>query len=179
MSKRYVITGGPGAGKSTLIEALRDDGWTVFKESGRRVIQDRKSRGLPARPELDEFGRAMLEIDEAQYAQHGSANEVAVYDRGVVDTLSYLWIVGGIDRDELVRRQERYRYAMPVFIAPLWPEIYCQDGERDYGYREAVAVHDRLCDCYTDLGYELIELPKVDVPTRLEFVKRVVEGDAK
>ncbi|MGH3624041.1 MAG: AAA family ATPase, partial [Sciscionella sp.] len=41
VSHRFtVITGGPGSGKSTLIEALRSQGFHALAEAGRGIIQD-------------------------------------------------------------------------------------------------------------------------------------------
>ena len=39
-TKLYIITGGPGAGKTTLIEALAIKGLKTFMESAREIIKD-------------------------------------------------------------------------------------------------------------------------------------------
>ena len=36
---RIVLTGGPGVGKTSLIKALDEIGYTTFNEAARRVIQ--------------------------------------------------------------------------------------------------------------------------------------------
>jgi len=46
----YVITGGPGSGKTSLIEALRSRGYNSTVEAGRAIIQDQVAidgRALP------------------------------------------------------------------------------------------------------------------------------------
>ena len=40
-----VITGGPGAGKTTLINLLREAGFATAPEAGRAIIQDQSAIG--------------------------------------------------------------------------------------------------------------------------------------
>ena len=46
----YVITGGPGVGKTTLIEGLRDLGFNTIDEDARKIIKNQveiQGQGLP------------------------------------------------------------------------------------------------------------------------------------
>jgi predicted ATPase len=49
----YVITGSPGSGKSTLIEALAASGIPSMPEAGRAIIQDQVAIGGDALPWSD------------------------------------------------------------------------------------------------------------------------------
>ncbi len=49
----YVITGGPGAGKTSLLEALAAAGHACMPEAGRAVIRDQRAIGGPALPWTD------------------------------------------------------------------------------------------------------------------------------
>ncbi len=49
----FVITGGPGSGKSTLIDALQGRGYARTMEAGRGVIQDQVAIGGSALPWSD------------------------------------------------------------------------------------------------------------------------------
>ena len=60
---RIVITGGPGAGKTTLLLALQARGYTIAGDSARTIIQDRRQRGLSARPNAYEFFHETLRMD--------------------------------------------------------------------------------------------------------------------
>lgn len=46
----FVLTGGPGSGKTTLIEALRTAGFATLPEAGRGIIRDQMAIGGPALP---------------------------------------------------------------------------------------------------------------------------------
>jgi predicted ATPase len=49
----FVITGGPGSGKTTLIEALGARGLRHMSEAGRAIIQDQLAIGGSALPWAD------------------------------------------------------------------------------------------------------------------------------
>ncbi len=56
----HVITGGPGSGKSTLIEALGRRGYAHSIEAGRAIIQDQTAIDGPALPGRDPLAFAEL-----------------------------------------------------------------------------------------------------------------------
>jgi predicted ATPase len=70
-----------------------------------------------------------------------------------------------------VRAAERRRYASKVFIAPPWPEIFEQDGERKQTLAEAEATYHAMVDAYSDQGYQLITLPLAPIAERARFVR--------
>src|SRR5580692_5406506 len=92
----FVITGGPGSGKSTLIEALAGRGIKTMTEAGRAIIQDQVTIGGEALPWSDRsaFAELMLSWEMRSY---GSALELSgpvVFDRGAPDVLGYLRLTG-------------------------------------------------------------------------------------
>ena len=40
MIKRIIITGGPSSGKTSIIDALKDEGYSCFDEVSREIIQE-------------------------------------------------------------------------------------------------------------------------------------------
>ena len=49
----FIITGGPGSGKSTVIDALAKRGISTMSEAGRAIIQDQVAIGGEALPWAD------------------------------------------------------------------------------------------------------------------------------
>ncbi|MBT13409.1 MAG: hypothetical protein CMI02_15405 [Oceanospirillaceae bacterium] len=45
MNWRFVVTGGPGGGKSTLLDALAERGYRIAPEAARRLIKERLAAG--------------------------------------------------------------------------------------------------------------------------------------
>ena len=46
MSKKILITGGPGTGKTSLFNSLISDGFVGFEEKSREVINSYKKKGI-------------------------------------------------------------------------------------------------------------------------------------
>lgn len=59
-----------------------------------------------------------------------------------------------------------------VFLLPPWKEIYVSDTERYETYEQATLLHKHLKETYTSFGYDLIEVPKGSVETRVDFVMK-------
>ena len=64
----------------------------------------------------------------------------------------------------------RLRYNARVFIAPPWKEIYGRDDERRQSWEVAVRTYQIMAEIYSEMGYELVELPRTSVTQRAEFV---------
>ncbi|HCS29047.1 MAG TPA: hypothetical protein DIW43_16440, partial [Spongiibacteraceae bacterium] len=90
MNRRFVITGGPGGGKSTLLDALAERGYRIAPEAARRLIKKRLAEGLASRPDPVTFARAILDSDRAQYRAATDHDGTTFFDRGVLDALYML-----------------------------------------------------------------------------------------
>jgi predicted ATPase len=68
-------------------------------------------------------------------------------------------------------------YYHKIFCTPPWPEIYRLDNERweEYGYAEK--IHDYITKFYSELGYELVEIPKLDISARVDFILSALKSD--
>jgi predicted ATPase len=67
----HVLTGGPGSGKTTLVEALAARGYATAPEAGRTVIREQLAIGGKAIPWIDRqlFAERMLAFDLRNYAE--------------------------------------------------------------------------------------------------------------
>ena len=68
-----------------------------------------------------------------------------------------------------------FRYSPTVFIAPPWQEIFQQDRERQQDFAEAERTYDALMETYQEQKYTLVELPRVPLDQRVEFVLSKVQ----
>src|SRR5262245_29743710 len=92
----FVITGGPGSGKSTLIEGLQSEGYARSIEAGRGIIQDQVAIGGKALPWSDPgaFAEMMLCWEMQSYHIARDYAGPVFFDRGVPDIVGYLRLVG-------------------------------------------------------------------------------------
>lgn len=170
--KFFVLTGGPGSGKTTLIEALRERGFATAPEAGRGIIRDQMAIGGSALPwaEPTLFAEMMLAWEMRSHAAAMREAAPVFFDRGVPDTLAYLQLCSLPVPEHMKIAALRFRYGRRVFIAPPWPDIFEQDEERRQTPQEAWRTYEAMAAIYPQFGYELVELPRVSVQERAEFV---------
>lgn len=177
-TQRVVLAGGPGSGKSTLLHALHLRGHAVAADSARSIIQARRSRSLSPRPSPLEFAQAILRQDIRQYDEQASRSGLVFFERGIVDALGMLREVGALPDNELRAFLSAYPYHRQAFLFPPWEAIYANDAERDQTFAEATRVYRGASEWYRRCGYELVEVPKVDVAERCAYVLQVLGATA-
>jgi predicted ATPase len=168
----FIITGGPGSGKSTVIDALAKRSISTMPEGGRAIIQDQFAIGGKALPWSDPgaFAELMLSWEMRSYRMALSIKAPVVFDRGVPDVLGYLRLTGLSIPSHVERAAQVFRYNRRVFIAPPWREIFQIDAERKQSFEEAQATYEAMIETYSGLGYELIRLPLISVQERVNFL---------
>lgn len=172
----FIVTGAPGAGKTTLLAAAAAAGITVGQEAARAVIQSQAAIDGPAVQwrAAAMFAELMLDRDiQSWQALHGHPGPV-LCDRGIPDLVAYGRMLKLSETDHFARAAMLYRYNATVFFAPPWREIYADDAERVEGWDHAQRICQPMRDVYEELGYRIVELPKVPVAERLVFVKDTI-----
>ena len=181
-SRLVVISGCSGGGKSTLLAELGRRGWPIFPEPGRQVVKEQLAIGGDALP-WEGGGRKFLELVLSralhQMTLAAGLGRTAFFDRGVVDACAGLEEMGWLT-PAFANARDRFRYARRMFLAPPWPEIFATDAERRHGLDAAIAHYERDRGVYLALGHEIIELPRVSVAARADFVlaHTALEGGA-
>lgn len=168
----FVVTGGPGAGKTTLIAALGGLGVRSMPEAGRAIIRDQVRIGGEALPWKDRaaFAELMLGWDIRSHREASGFPGPVMMDRGLPDVIGYLTL-NGLPVPTHMREAARvFRYNPLVFIAPFWNEIFTRDEERRQDAAEAEATCAVMADLYSRLGYRLAHLPLASVEERVAFV---------
>ncbi|MFS0771979.1 AAA family ATPase [Sphingomonas sp. 1P08PE] len=169
----HVVTGGPGSGKTSLIDALSAEGIRCMPEAGRAIIRDQVDIGGTALPwdDREAFAALMLAHELRSYREAVEAGGPVIFDRGIPDVIGYLRLCGLPVPAMVLRAAEQRRYASRVFIAPPWPAIFGQDAERKQTAAEAEATFHAMVDAYSGLGYELVTLPYGSIAERARFVR--------
>ncbi|MGD9844710.1 MAG: AAA family ATPase [Variibacter sp.] len=168
-----VVTGGPGAGKTTLIDALEREGYARTIEAGRAIIREQSEQGGSALPWVDPvaFAARMFEWELRSYRTARAHPGITIFDRGLPDLIGYYALIRREMPDDVRRAAEIHRYNGRVFIAPPWRTIFAQDTERKQDFSEAVGTYLAMVGAYAACGYELVELPCVTVAERVRFVR--------
>ena len=120
------------------------------------------------------FAELMLSWEMRSYHIAEQSSGPVFFDRGVPDVLGYLRVLGAPIPDHMRRAAKTFRYDRTVFLAPPWREIFCQDRERKQDFDEAVRTYESMVAIYTELDYELVEIPRSPVEERVAFILRSI-----
>lgn len=171
-NKIVLFIGGPGSGKTTLIDGLSEKGYICYPEISREVTLEAKKKGIDQlflqNPLL--FSEMLLQGRVKQYNNALNETQPLVFiDRGIPDVLAYMHYIGDSYPKEFDEACKTYKYHK-VFILPPWEEIYVSDNERYETYEQALLIHKHLIETYNSYGYELHEVPKASLEDRMRFV---------
>ena len=141
-----VIIGGPGTGKSTIIDGLIANGYCCYPEISRQVTLEAQKQGIEQlfleKPLL--FSEMLLEGRKKQYENAlKEPHEIVFIDRGIPDVLAYMHYIGDNYPAFFEAACQEYKYSK-IFILPPWEEIYTSDSERYENFEQAKNIEITL-----------------------------------
>lgn len=170
--KKIVITGGPGTGKSTLINELIKRGYTCLEEISRQIILDAKKEGVEQLFLTDPllFSELLLKGRQQQFEDASKLqSDLVFFDRGVPDVLAYMDFIGDIYPQHFFDACKNTKYDT-VFILKPWETIYTSDNERYESFEQALEIHEHLLNTYRKFNYKLIDVPFGTVENRIDYI---------
>ncbi|CAL2081965.1 AAA family ATPase [Tenacibaculum dicentrarchi] len=172
MQQKIVLIGGPGTGKSSILNEFINLGYNCMPEISREVTLRAKKEGIEQlfleQPLL--FSEMLLQGREQQYldAEKNDA-DVIFFDRGIPDVHAYMNYLGSEYPPIFKQKSGQYLYTK-VFMCPPWKSIYKSDNERYETFEQAVEIDEFLKKSYLEIGYEIITVPFGTVKERCDFI---------
>lgn len=168
----FVITGASGGGKSTLIAALAARGLATQPEIGREIVREQVACGGTALPWADRraFCDLLFQRSLAAYDAWAGHPGPVFFDRSFAEALGYEALIGQLPTAAAWAAARARPFAQPVFLCPLWPEIFVPDAERRHDIAFAQADLAATLDAYRALGCRLVEVPRAPLEDRVAFV---------
>jgi predicted ATPase len=172
----FILTGAPGSGKSTILDALGGD-IRVMGEPAREILAEQRATDGDGVHDRDRtlFVALLLQrsIDKYEAAQHEDGP--VMFDRGIPDCIAYAELMD-LDPTPSLEAAETHGYHHEVLILEPWEAIYDTDDERTMSFEQTHPFHDALVDAYTRTGYSLVVVPTGPVEDRAAFVREFIEA---
>mgnify|MGYP001259739747 CR=1 FL=1 len=171
MNTRYIITGAPGTGKSSIINELTKRGYSCAKEISRELISEK----INSNGENLSWNNQVTfenEIIKRRYKQYINSPENCIYffDRSIIDSLAYLNISKLNTSLDIIEIIKKCHFNKTVFYTPIWEEIYVNDSERKEDINRAKEIEISIIKTYRRYGYKMIEVPKIPILKRADFI---------
>lgn len=176
MSKlRFILTGGPGAGKTSLLNEFSRLGYSCSEEASRMIIREQVLTGSDCLPwqNITCFSDLLFKR-MAGFYEESSETEIVFFDRGIPDLVGFMKHLKIPLSQEIMDAVPTYRYAPLVFMLPPWKEIYVNDPERWQTFEESQAIHTALRETYSGYGFEIAEVPLTDVAGRAQYILSLI-----
>lgn len=171
-SKKIVITGGPGTGKTSLINELIKRNYVCLEEISRQVILDARKDGVEqlflTNPLL--FSERLMASRIKQfYVAKNTETSFTFIDRGVPDVLAYMDYANETYPKSFENACHDCRYDQVYVLAP-WQDIFISDNERYENFDQAVKIHEQLLNTYHKYQYNLIDIPFDTIENRVDYL---------
>jgi predicted ATPase len=168
---KHVLTGGPGSGKSTVIEILKKRGFAVVEETARIVIQE----NLEKESDVFPWGNVQLfqvEVAKRQIESENKVKEQSTFlDRSVIDGYAYC-LLEKVDIPQSILDHAPNQYDT-IFFFEMLPN-HSTDVIRRDTKEKAHEVHHLTKKCYEEFGYEVITVPIMNPEERADFILQIV-----
>ena len=167
-----MITGGPGTGKSSLIDELILKEFTCMPEISRTITRDAQESGIDQLFLKDPllFSQLLLEGRIGQYnTAEKHENDHVFFDRGIPDIFAYMNYSGTDYPGTFIDSSIQYRYTK-IFMLPPWKDIYKTDNERYESFPQAMRIYEYLLEAYKKVDYSCVIVPEGSISERVDFI---------
>jgi predicted ATPase len=172
--KRYILTGTPGSGKTSILHELKRQGYGVVEEAATEVIAREQRRGHLEPHLRSDFIDAIVRLQKQRQLEAALLpSDPQWYDRSPICTLAlsrYLGYPPSASLLEELERIERERmYQRQVFFIEHLG--FCQPSEaRKITFEESLVFEQIHEETYISLGYDLIKIAPAALSERVHRI---------
>ena len=168
---RFIITGAPCTGKSTVLNLLKTKGYPTVDEVARQIIKQELAILSNKVPWLDNDAFSYLVVEKQIQDYTNTTYPISFFDRGIPDVLAYMNHFNSKKHfDSIKSIAQKHLYERKVFLFPPWENIYQTDSERLESFEQSKRIHHELTKIYQELNYNILEMPLCDENERANFI---------
>ncbi|MDO8656255.1 MAG: AAA family ATPase, partial [Nanoarchaeota archaeon] len=190
--KKYILTGGPGVGKTKVLEAIAARGHHVIKEVARIIIAQEQEkektcpeyRAILPWTNLEQFQNVVLERQiQEEGSLRGKKVSSSFLDRSCVDPLAYVKTGNVPIRKDIYHIIEQAEYTKAFFLHRL--PSYAKDEQRKEDDELALRLHDMMYEVYDRVGVDIVEVPifvdneRENIARRIDFILAHTQDSAR
>lgn len=174
--QRYILTGAPGSGKTSILQVLAARGYPVVAEAATDVIAAEQARGVAEPWQDPAFIDKIIELQRTRQLGQPDGNgpgQVEFYDRSPVCTQALATYLGYLPSASLSAELDRIIsggvYQRQVFfIRPIG--FIERTAARRIGYEESLRFEQIHAAIYARLNFRLIDVNPGPPEARAAFI---------
>lgn len=171
--KKYVLTGGPSCGKTSLIIYLELIGERTVREVGGDIIHYKQSLGIKSPwTDFQKYQDEMLKLQLQREARIDQTSKRVFLDRGVLDTLAYFEFdkqpIGGLIESLIKQGGVKGLYEKVFIIEHVG--VMKKSPIRRESLEQALFLENAVERIYKNYGYEIVRIPFNNLEKRIEMI---------
>jgi len=177
--KWVILTGGPGVGKTSLVDHFARHGYHVIHEAATDLIRERLAEKIEQPWNQDGFNMSVLQLlIHRQAAAEGAT--LVFMDRSPIDVLTYSFLQNDRAHDQITdlvdHLIDEQPYHKTVFLIENLGD--CEQNEvRPETLDEALRIESHIEDHYRRYNFEVIRIPRASIEERANLILQHLEFD--
>ena len=179
LARRYILTGTPGCGKTSILRSLEVAGYLVVEEAASDIIALRQAQSIAEPWTHPFFIDDITSLQKLRQMRIGDMSGVQFYDRSPLCTYALsVWLGFPISitlADEMERIEKAQIYEKQVFFIENLG--FCEpSAARKITFEDSLKFEKVHEETYRSFGYECIRVAPQDLSARVEQIKRYVSA---